>query len=90
MIEGEQSGGGDDGHLRAAAVTDTFLPDFIFSAERKKVRPPDEGKKKKKATFDFAAVQLEVGMRFFGKKHFASAVGLVLGLLCAVKAAKGN
>lgn len=58
---------------------------------RQTLRLTDEGKRKKKtAVFNFAAVELEVGMRFRGNKQFASAVGLVLGLLCAVEAAKGN
>lgn len=75
----------DDGHLRAAAVTDTHLLDFIFYCQTKKKK-----KKKGEDSSLFAAVELEVGMRFRGNTQFASAVGLALGLLCAVEAAKGN
>lgn len=78
----------DDGHLRATVVTDTHLLDFIFIV-RQKLRLAEGGKKEEDSPL-FAAVELEVGMRFRGNTQFASAVGLVLGLLCAVEAAKGN
>ena len=48
-LRGEQSGGGDDGHLRAAVVTDTYLLDFIFLV-RETFRPADEGRRRQRLT----------------------------------------
>lgn len=44
-LKGEQSGGGDDGHLRATVVTDTHLLDFIFLV-RETFRLTDEGRRR--------------------------------------------
>lgn len=51
MIEAEPSGGGEDGHLRAAAVTDIYL--FWGRISTFPVREAIRGEK---AAFDFAAV----------------------------------
>lgn len=89
-----KSGGGDDGHLRATAAQDTHLRDFFFfnfssARENTPARLTDHGGRR--SLCHLAAVEHQVEMRCRGSARFASAVGLlVLGLLCAAEAAKGN
>lgn len=90
----KSGGGGGDGHLRARAARDTHLRDFFkkFLLRQRKKNPAwltDHGKRL--SLRHLAAVKHHVEMRFRGSARFASAVGLlVLGLLCAAEAAKGN